>query len=128
MKAATFHDQTYDFTVHVLWNLNGPTLAAYLRRNFPEFEADEEDARDDWEGRHMKLEFDRHGEGYEVHLVVLRKFRLTPPDIAVLAHECLHATHEALSSCGITLCEETKEVYCCLHESLVRRCLEAIKK
>lgn len=126
MNVRAFQEDTFGFCLHLLWDLDGPHLAQYIRINFPEIEVDEEDEQDNWDGRHAKLEFARDGQGYEIHLVALRSFELTPLWISMLSHEVLHATHEALASRGIRLTDDTKEVFCYLHESLLRRCLQHI--
>lgn len=127
MKTAAFHDPVYNFTVHLLWESDGPQSAAYMRTNFPEVEVDKTDEDDEWGGRHMMLEFSRAGKNHEIHLVMLREFQGTIEDISVLAHELLHATHDVLYSRGLRLTDDTVEAFAYLHDSLVRRCLEALK-
>lgn len=121
-RVGYFHDDTWGFTVHLLVGIDGPRLMAYCQKMFPK-DAFEMDDTDDWGGRHAMIRFEDKTTGYEVHVVALQDFKMTPHWISVLSHELLHCVHEALDCRGMCFTDEAAEAYCYTHDSLLKRCL-----
>ena len=122
-----FHDDTWGFTVHLVVNIDGKRLMEYCKKMFPE-DTFEFDDSEDWCGRHVMLQFESEKHGYEVHVVALRKFEWTPHWMSALSHELMHCTHAVLNRRGMTLSDATMETYCYTLDSLVKRCLEMLKR
>lgn len=120
---AFFHDEAYNVTIHLLWGVTGPKFKSYAGANFPGNDVDD---TDDWCGRHAH--FQNSDKGYDVHVIALQQWRGRPEDYAVLVHECLHATRSVLHSRGIAMKGPGEEAYCYFLDSLVRRCLQQIRK
>lgn len=120
-----FHDEVYGFTVHLLVGIDGPRLMKYCEHMFPK-DSFEMDDSDDWGGRHAMVRFEDKTTGYEVHVIALQDFKMTPHWICTLTHELLHTTQHALDTRGLTLSDETGEAYCYLHDSLLARCLKML--
>jgi len=116
-----FHDQTYHFTVHLVWNLNHEQLKRYVSQQFDD---NEPDNNDNWAGRCAEYATREH----EVQMIAIRKWRGTAFDHSVLVHECVHAAHNVLGSRGFKLTDESVEAYCYLIDSIYHRCLEQIIK
>lgn len=122
MKIASFHDPVYNFTVHLLWDVNNDGLNEYLKTNFPDEEVP--GGEDDWCGCHAPLRSQTEPP-HEVHVVALQKLEMDPACLAVLTHEIVHVTHDVLHPRGLRCKPSTIEAYAYLHDSLMRRCLEA---
>lgn len=125
MKFAAFHDEVYNFTVHLVWEVDAEKLGKYIAANFPGEEAPED--ADDWCGCHLPFAL-KGTPPQEVHVVALQQLALTPEPLAVLTHELFHVTHDVLSMRGIKCRGSTIEAYTYLLDSLVRRCLEEFIK
>jgi hypothetical protein len=124
MKIAAFHDPVYNFTLHLLWEIDAKQLGEYVATNFPGEENVNE--ADDWWGCHLPFT-QRADPPHEVHVVALREMSLAPEPLAVLTHELFHVTHDVLRGRGIKCKDSTVEAYTYLLDSLVRRCLEAFE-
>lgn len=121
-KRARFQDETYNFGVLLLWDISGPELRRFLgKKKYPKTERIGDD---DWSGYALRYSTP----DYDVHVIALRHWSGSPWDHSVLAHECLHITQKVLDETGMRLGKRTAEAYCYLHDSLIRRCLEHIKK
>lgn len=122
-----FHDETFGFTVHFLWGIDGPGLKRYCEHAFPTGSVDLDDS-DDWCGRHAKVTFEDKKKSYEVHVIALQDFKLNAFWISVLAHEVLHCTQSVLDGRGLQQDDDTCEAYTYVHDFLIRRCLELVEK
>lgn len=120
-RHAKFQDPVYNFAFLLLWDITPDQFRAFVTKHFP---ASDEDIDDDWSGYTMRVTNDK----IDAHIVAIRNWHGTPWDYSVLAHECFHVTHNVLSGDGIELSDTTKECYCYLLDSIVRRALELMSE
>lgn len=122
MKYYRFKEEIYNEPIHLLWNVTDRSLTQYMKRRF-----DYAYTRTGFLGVGRCLRMSHVGEGTST-VIVVNRWLDTNYSHSILAHECLHATHAILKDVGMNLTDDTVEAYCYLHDSLVRRCLNAIKK
>ena len=126
-RVGYFHNDTYGFTVHLLVGVDGPKLKAYCEKMFPKGTVEVDDD-DDWCGRHTTVRFEDKSKSYEVHVIALQEFSLTPQWIGVLVHESIHAVQTALDSRGLQMDDNTIEAYTYTQDWLVTQCLKLLER
>jgi hypothetical protein len=118
-----FSEPVYSADVLLFWNVDAKGMNAYFAEAFPNHKVSVP-VPDPWVGWSLELS----DKNIELYLICLRSFDWSPMAISTLTHECLHTSLSMLRSRGMRLNKHTEEAYCYLHDSLVRRCLEEIKK
>lgn len=122
MKTRQFYDPCWSANFWLAYPADNASLDAFIKR---EFGINEKTSDGDFLGRCVEIVDD----GEEIgNVIALARWRGTPRDHAILAHEALHAAHNVLSRRGVEFTEHTDETYCYLMDSLVRRCLEILTK
>lgn len=114
MKIRTFFNETFGFEVHLLVGCTPKQFTHYVRCN-------------------SKPNYKNPGKFYAIcrsklkHVIIgLSQWKADAYDIAALSHELQHATFNSLKKRGIKHCGETDEVFSYLHDSLLRRSLQAL--
>lgn len=114
MTPIIFHDEVFDAEIHLLAPCESADLQKYIRN----VTGENYDP-----GEYKAISFYC---AKKVVLAIELPWTGTYREIALLAHECAHATFHILHGCDIAIVPDVEEVFALLHESILRRCLLAL--
>lgn len=115
-----FHNNVYDFRVHLIWPVDSTQFRDYVRKIVdPTYRRPGSFVGICW-----------HGDPGEVFDVILgfRAWKNSQRNLATLAHEVLHATQGVLTDRGMRLNNATCEAYAYLQESIFYQSLRALNQ
>ena len=108
--------------IHLLWPCTEAQETSYISRfGIP---PSNEDNPEDSYASHRPITTKM---GKIIHVIRLREWHNSPEMIAVLAHECLHATFFVLANRGVLYSNESEETFTYLHQTMVKHCLKLLK-
>lgn len=113
LKTRTFINDTYGFTVHLLWPVTPLQFRDYVRQIKPKYVDP---------GKFVAICYTAD----EDVIIGFKKWEGSSFDLGTLAHELYHATFRALAKRGIDPCDETEEAFGYLMGSLFENCLRKL--
>ncbi len=122
-----FFIETYKAVVQIVWPIKGRRLTAaqvraYIKRNF-ELDYENADSVSHCAGACIEI----LGPKGATLILLTQSWEGDADQLAVLAHECFHATDDILSKKGVHMVNNTNnEPHAYLLESIFRRCLEML--
>lgn len=119
MKTRRFTDAVYGTQFVLMWDGTPEQFAKIIKRDYDKLY----DGDGDFLGRCVSID----GKHAHTVIILLPKWRKDPEGIAILAHEIFHATERVMEFRDIPHSADTSEAYAYFFDSVLRRCLEALR-
>lgn len=120
-RSFEFRDDCWNADFILVWPVDTMSLRAFIADRLPNADLSLLDDEDDTFAGTCDI-YDNH------HIIALTRWRGTTDDIALLSHECNHAALDCLFTKGAKIDEDNQEPLAYLQESLLRRCLERLRR